>query len=106
MIARLFSLWVLKLRAEVVMASASAVPCIGTEPVVMLLRNILADILVIVGTSMVVYPAAGLIHYAPAGIPIYLIDPKPSGLHHSRLTQFVEKATTGMERLKKELLNE
>ena len=65
-----------------------------------------ADVLVIVGTSMVVYPAAGLIHYAPAGIPIYLIDPKPSGLHHPRLKQFVEKATTGMEKLKKELLNE
>jgi len=64
-----------------------------------------ADILVIVGTSLAVYPAAGLIHYAPSGIPLYLIDPKPSGLNHPRLTQFVEKATTGMERLKNELLN-
>jgi NAD-dependent deacetylase len=34
-----------------------------------------ADIFVIVGTSMNVYPAAGLIHYAPQGIPVYLIDP-------------------------------
>lgn len=65
-----------------------------------------ADILVIVGTSMVVYPAAGLIHYAPSDTPIYLIDPKPSGLSHPRLKQLVEKATTGMERLKNELLNE
>jgi len=34
-----------------------------------------ADILVIVGTSMVVYPAASLIHYAPTEIPVYCIDP-------------------------------
>ena len=34
-----------------------------------------ADILVVIGTSMVVYPAAGLVHYALPGIPVYLIDP-------------------------------
>ena len=34
-----------------------------------------ADVLVIIGTSMQVYPAAGLIHYAPATAPVYLIDP-------------------------------
>jgi NAD-dependent deacetylase len=34
-----------------------------------------ADVLIIVGTSMQVYPAAGLIHYAGAGVPVYLIDP-------------------------------
>ena len=34
-----------------------------------------ADVLVIIGTSMQVYPAAGLIHYAPANAPVYLIDP-------------------------------
>lgn len=37
-----------------------------------------ADILIIVGTSLQVYPAANLIHYVPVGIPIHLIDPKPS----------------------------
>lgn len=37
-----------------------------------------ADILVIIGTSMQVYPAAGLVGYAQSGIPIYFIDPKPS----------------------------
>ena len=37
-----------------------------------------ADILVIIGTSMQVYPAAGLVSYAQSGIPIYFIDPKPS----------------------------
>ena len=34
-----------------------------------------ADAFVIIGTSLNVYPAAGLLNYAPAGIPIYLIDP-------------------------------
>jgi len=37
-----------------------------------------ADILVIIGTSMQVYPAAGLVRYAPQDIPIYFIDPNPS----------------------------
>ena len=37
-----------------------------------------ADILLIIGTSMQVYPAAGLMHYAPAGIPMYYIDPNPA----------------------------
>lgn len=35
-----------------------------------------ADIFVVVGTSLVVYPAAGLLHYAPAGIPKYIVDKK------------------------------
>lgn len=37
-----------------------------------------ADILLIIGTSLQVYPAAGLIHYSPGGIPIYLVDPRPT----------------------------
>ncbi len=36
-----------------------------------------ADILCIIGTSLNVYPAAGLMHYAPSGCPIWLIDPNP-----------------------------
>jgi len=46
-----------------------------------------ADIFVVIGTSLNVYPAAGLINYAPHGIPIFLIDPKevrvPTTLHVS-----------------------
>ncbi len=34
-----------------------------------------ADIIVVVGTSMVVYPAAGLVHYAKSGAPVFVIDP-------------------------------
>ena len=37
-----------------------------------------ADIVVVIGTSMQVYPAAGLVSYAKHNTPIYFIDPKPS----------------------------
>lgn len=37
-----------------------------------------ADALLIIGTSMQVYPAAGLLQFAPGGVPIYFIDPKPN----------------------------
>ena len=37
-----------------------------------------ANILIIIGTSMQVYPAASLIHYAPRNTPIFFIDPKPN----------------------------
>jgi len=37
-----------------------------------------ADIVIIIGTSMQVYPAASLVDYAQEGVPIYFIDPKPS----------------------------
>ena len=55
-----------------------------------------ADILVIVGTSLQVYPAAGLINYAPANIPVYYIDPNPTaGL--SKNIHVIEKgASEGM----------
>ncbi len=59
-----------------------------------------ADILLIVGTSMQVYPAAGLYGYAKAGTPIYLIDPKPIRLNDKRITQIQEVATKGMETFK------
>lgn len=43
-----------------------------------------ADAFVVAGTSMQVYPAAGLIDYAPAGIPILYIDPKPAEIPYYR----------------------
>lgn len=39
-----------------------------------------ADIFVVIGTSLVVYPAASLLHYAPRSAEIYYIDPKPSSV--------------------------
>ena len=44
----------------------------------MLAQN--ADIFVVIGTSLVVYPAASLLHYAPRSAEIYYIDPKPSSV--------------------------
>ncbi len=58
-----------------------------------------SDILLIVGTSLVVYPAAGLVHYVPEGTPIYLVDPKGSNVHLPNLTVIAEKATTGMQKI-------
>ncbi len=62
-----------------------------------------ADVLLIIGTSMQVYPAAGLMHYAPPEIPIYFIDPKPNIGSSKRLTVIAEPATIGMKRFIKEL---
>ncbi|WZL88227.1 NAD-dependent deacylase [Salinimicrobium sp. 3283s] len=65
-----------------------------------------ADILLIIGTSMQVYPAAGLLHYAPEGIPVYFIDPKPAVKETRHLKIFSEKASTGVPKLVKELLQD
>lgn len=63
-----------------------------------------ADILVIIGTSLNVYPAASLYFYAPATCPIYLIDPKEVQTHSQRI-EFIQKpATEGMRILKEKLL--
>lgn len=56
-----------------------------------------ADILLIIGTSMQVYPAASLMHYAPESIPVYYIDPKPATMNSSRVTVIAKTATEGME---------
>lgn len=64
-----------------------------------------ADIFMVVGTSMVVYPAAGLIDYTPTQIPKYLIDPsdvKINGI--ANLTIIKEKASIGLPKLALELL--
>lgn len=63
-----------------------------------------ADILIIIGTSLQVYPAAGLMNYAKPNIPIYLIDPKPGIKENSNLRIFDKSATVGMEELKSILL--
>ena len=48
-----------------------------------------ADIFVIIGTSMNVYPAAGLLNYVPRSAEVYLIDPKPVDTHTSRPNIFI-----------------
>ena len=63
-----------------------------------------ADIFVVVGTSLAVYPAAGLVHYVNAYKPIYIIDPvKPDITFRKNMTFIQEKASVGMEKLKNEL---
>ena len=56
-----------------------------------------ADILLIVGTSLQVYPAAGLYIYAKSSSPIYIIDPKDVPVRDGRVTHIKDVATNGME---------
>lgn len=58
-----------------------------------------ADALIIVGTSMQVYPAAGLIQYAKPEAHVYFVDPKPSISQTERITVFAENATTGIPKV-------
>ena len=59
-----------------------------------------ADMLLIVGTSLQVYPAAGLYRYAPSACPIWVIDPKPVPIADPRVTLITDVATKGMERFR------
>ncbi|MFD2519036.1 SIR2 family NAD-dependent protein deacylase [Salinimicrobium flavum] len=65
-----------------------------------------ADILIIIGTSMQVYPAAGLIDFIREGTPVYFIDPKPSVAENKNLKVFSEKASVGVPRLVEKLLEQ
>lgn len=63
-----------------------------------------ADILVVVGTSLVVYPAAGLIDYAPEHAPVFLIDPHTVNPPRYRKVHFIiEKAGKGVQILRERL---
>jgi NAD-dependent deacetylase len=80
-----------------------AVPMI--EPAVEMMG--LADIVIVVGTSMVVYPAAGLVNYAPAGTPTFVIDPKMPQIEGvSNLHQIEEVGSIGLQIAKERLLKE
>ena len=65
-----------------------------------------ADILVIIGTSLNVYPAAGLINYTKKDIPIYLIDPECPSINMRNITFIEEKAGKGVEKLKELLIKD
>ena len=58
-----------------------------------------ADILVIIGTSMQVYPAASLINFVKHNTPIFYIDPKPAIESRGNITVFAKSATEGMQEL-------
>jgi NAD-dependent deacetylase len=64
-----------------------------------------ADLFAVVGTSLVVYPAAGLLHYAAFDIPKYIIDKKiPDVSGHQNIIRLEGPATEGVRKLKKILL--
>lgn len=63
-----------------------------------------ADIFVVIGTSLAVYPAAGLLHYAPAGCPVFLIDPRVPECARGRGITLIETgASEGVGILTKKL---
>ena len=67
-------------------------------------QTVTADILIVIGTSLQVYPAAGLIEYAKKSTPIYVIDPNmPYISHRSNLHLYEEVASIGMNNVKEDL---
>lgn len=58
-----------------------------------------ADIFVVIGTSLNVYPAAGLLNYAPSTAPIFLIDPNEVPAQGSNITFIKKGASEGMKEL-------
>jgi len=56
-----------------------------------------ADIFLVIGTSLAVYPAAGLLHYVPQNVPVFLIDPKPVECYRQNITVIKAGATEGMK---------
>lgn len=69
-------------------------------------HSVAADFFIVIGTSLAVYPAAGLIEFAPHDSPKYLIDPvRPEyNMRHNNLTFIKEKATKGTIELVEKLL--
>ncbi|MDV3308771.1 MAG: NAD-dependent deacylase [Cyclobacteriaceae bacterium] len=60
-----------------------------------------ADVFMVVGTSMVVYPAASLIHYVPHHVPKFVVDPNlPDVGYVPNVTMIAEKASTGLRKIK------
>lgn len=57
-----------------------------------------ADVFVVIGTSLVVYPAAGLLHYVRPGVPVYYIDPHPAAVP-SGVTVIRKGASEGVAEL-------
>lgn len=66
-----------------------------------------ADVFLVVGTSMVVYPAASLIDYVPTNVKKYIVDPgRPEIVHGPNLEFIQEKASTGMARVMEMLITD
>ncbi|HVW12689.1 MAG TPA: NAD-dependent deacylase [Mucilaginibacter sp.] len=65
-----------------------------------------ADIFILVGSSLAVYPAAGLVHYVPYDVPKYIIDPKIPYISSDDFIRIEAKATVGVPPLVSELLSD
>lgn len=67
-----------------------------------------ADMMIVVGTSLAVYPAAMLVRYAKAGVPIYVIDPgtPDTSMIRNPLTHIKARAAVGMPELAEKLIKE
>ena len=59
-----------------------------------------ADVLIIIGTSMQVYPAASLMNYVDARTKVYYIDPKPAAIQNEQVIVIPEAASTGISKVK------
>jgi len=64
-----------------------------------------ADLFTVIGTSLNVYPAAGLVNYTPSTIPKWLVDPGDFNLEHiQNIEQIKDTAVSGMKKLKDVLM--
>lgn len=74
------------------------------EPAIQLAKS--ADIFVVIGTSLLVYPAAGLVHYIQPNTPLFVLDRKIPNLSSTSSIYTIEKsATEGIGTLKDQLLS-
>ncbi|MBR5333518.1 MAG: NAD-dependent deacylase, partial [Alistipes sp.] len=67
-----------------------------------------ADLMIVVGTSLAVYPAAMLVRYAKAGVPVYVVDPgtPDTSMIRNPLTHIKARAAEGMPELLKQLVEQ
>ena len=67
-----------------------------------------ADLMIVVGTSLAVYPAAMLVRYAKAGVPVYVVDPgmPDTSMIRNPLTHIKARAAEGMPELVKQLIEQ
>lgn len=66
---------------------------------------LLADVFIVVGTSLQVYPAAGLLYYVESNVPVYIVDPHIPGYQNApNITPVQEAASTGLPKLVKQLI--
>jgi NAD-dependent deacetylase len=65
-----------------------------------------ADTFLVVGTSLLVYPAAGLVHHVRPGIPVYIVDPKsPDVQLNPNIMVINDIASRGLTKVRERLLN-